>query len=296
MASQTRRALLGTALVFACGVRPAIARAGKPLLDIPLGKDAAGRLLAPVYVNGHGPFRFMLDSGASHCAVPRDLARRLALAPASTGTMSIDSTTGRSSTQAVAVDSLEVGSLRIERMSMPVIDAAEGIIGANALIGTRLDVNFDTRRIVLSGGADQTAPDTRTAIPLQQRFGGLLLASGKIGTLDCSFIIDTGAQRTIGNPALAQRLNMSAAARAADPLIVATPDAAIAATLTLPALPIAIGAGAATTMRIACADLPVFALWQLTEQPAVLLGMDYFSRCARFVIDYRHSTLALRSR
>ena len=296
MASRTRRELIGTALALACGVRPASASAEESLLDIPLAKDAAGRLLVPAYVNGHGPYRFMLDSGASHCAVTRELVRRLELPSAGAAPLSIVSTVGRSSAQAIEAQSLEVGSLRIERLSMPVIAGEQGIIGANALLGKRLDVNIEAQRLVLSNGTEKPAPSTPAAVPLQQRFGGLLLAAGRIGTLECSFIVDTGAQRSIGNPLLAQRLEVSATARAADPLIIATADATIASAITLPALPIAIGAGAAVNLGIACADLPVFTLWQLAKQPAVLLGMDYLSLLARFVVDYRRSTLTIRSR
>jgi hypothetical protein len=34
-------------------------------------------VLVPIYVNGHGPYRFLLDTGASHSVLSQDVADRL---------------------------------------------------------------------------------------------------------------------------------------------------------------------------------------------------------------------------
>lgn len=270
----SRREFIGTATALALCARRIEAAA--PLLDVPLQTDAAGRLLAPTYVNGHGPLRFMVDTGASHCAVTQDLARRLALPAADSVAMT--GTTTRSPSRAVTIGAFEIGALRLENMSMPVIDAPNGILGANAFTDRRLEVDMAGRRLALSAGDSVPA----TGIPLERRFGGLLLASGKVGTADCSFIIDTGAQRSIGNPALARRLSTPTDSR--DPLIVGD-----VAAPRLPPLPVTLGT--TVTLSIAVAALPVFTTWQLPEHPAVLLGMDFFSRLSRFNIDYKHARL-----
>ena len=289
MAAQTRRQFIRSTVVLACGVRHAWA--GESLLDTPIVKDTAGRLLVPTYVNGHGPYRFMLDTGASHCSIAAKVAARLKLPPASSASVTVHSTTSRSGAAAVEVESFEVGSLRMERLSMPVVAETDllGVIGANALIDKRLTVDVDPGRVVIASSSDSSV----TGTPVQRRFGGLLLAAGSVAALDCKFILDTGAQRSIGNLALARRLNL-ADSRATDPLIVRTPGAAIAATASLPTMPIKIGTEAAIDLAIACAQLPVFASWELAEEPAVLLGMDYFSQLSKFAIDYRHGTLAVR--
>ena len=292
MTSQTRRQFIRSTVALGCVIGRTSAAASATFLDTPIAKDSAGRLLVPAYVNGHGPYRFMVDTGASHCSVAAEVATRLKLPPANTASVSVHGTTGRSTAPAIEVQAFEVGSVRLERLSMPVIAESNllGVIGANALIDKRLAVNMKSGRLVIASSPDPSADAT----PVQQRFGGLLLASGKIDSLDCKFILDTGAQRSIGNIALARRLNVAVDTRAADPLIVRTPDATVAAASTLPSLPVKIGKDAAIALSIACAQLPVFALWELAEEPAVLLGMDYFSQLSSFAIDYRHSRLSVR--
>lgn len=290
MTVQSRRQFLRATLVLASAFRPISAGASESYLDTPIVKDTAGRWLVPAYVNGHGPYRFMVDTGASHCALATEVATRLKLPPAPAASVSIHSTTGRSTASAVEAQALEVGSLRLERLSMPLTGEPNllGVLGANALIDKRLLVDRRAGRLVI----DSSASDDAASIPVEQRFGGLLLTNGTLGSLACKFIIDTGAQRSIGNLALARRLN--AATSAADPLIVKTPDATIVATRALPPMPIKIGADAVIELALACAQLPVFALWELAEEPAVLLGVDYFSQLSSFAVDYRRSALTVR--
>lgn len=293
MPAQTRRQFIRSTAMLVCGLGPAAARANDSFLDTPVVKDTADRLLVPAYVNGHGPYRFLLDTGASHCSLAPKVAARLKLPPARSANVSVNSTTGRSVASAVAAQSLEIGSLRLEQLTMPVIAASDspGVVGANALTDKRLTVNFDAARLEIAPSPDRSTADT-TAVSVRQRFGGLLLTEGKVDSFECKFIVDTGAQRSMGNPALARRLKV-AATRATDPLIVKTPDAVIPASMLSP-MPIKIGSEISIDLSIACAELPVFALWELAEEPAVLLGMDYFSQLSSFAIDYRHSTLAVR--
>jgi predicted aspartyl protease len=288
MATTTRRQFIRSTAVLACGIRHAWA--SESLLDTPIVKDTAGRLLVPAYVNGHGPYRFMLDTGASHCSIATDIAARLKLPPADSAKVSVHGTLGRSMAPAVAIQSLEAGSLRMERLSMPIVaePGLLGVIGANALLDKRMAVDTSTGRLTIASSPDRPIDDTS----IQQRFGGVPLALGRVDSVDCRFILDTGAQRSIGTLALARRLNVAVAA--SDPLIVRTPDAAVTATVTLPTMPIEIGPEAVVDLSIACAQLPIFALWELAEEPAVLLGMDYFSQLSSFAIDYRHSTLSVR--
>src|SRR5688572_9814291 len=50
-----------------------------PALATPLERDSAGRLLAPVAINGSGPYRLVLDTGANRTAVTPEVARELGL-------------------------------------------------------------------------------------------------------------------------------------------------------------------------------------------------------------------------
>src|SRR5690606_10951551 len=47
--------------------------------------DRVGRVVAPVMVNGRGPYRFIIDTGANRSAVARHLAEELGLAEVAMG-------------------------------------------------------------------------------------------------------------------------------------------------------------------------------------------------------------------
>ncbi len=49
----------------------------EPLFATPTRLDRAGRIVAPVYINGLGPFRLVVDTGASHSTVSPELAQKL---------------------------------------------------------------------------------------------------------------------------------------------------------------------------------------------------------------------------
>ncbi|HEX6572433.1 MAG TPA: aspartyl protease family protein, partial [Steroidobacteraceae bacterium] len=75
--------VLGVALLACAGVPVAVAQPSpmsppalgqEPSYAVPTRLDRAGRVLAPVMVNGQGPYRFILDTGANRAVLaPRVL-------------------------------------------------------------------------------------------------------------------------------------------------------------------------------------------------------------------------------
>src|SRR5438874_8726067 len=60
------------------------------LFASPTRLDHIGRIIAPVMVNGQGPFRFIVDTGASWSTVSPHLAHTLGLTPAANQPMQVD--------------------------------------------------------------------------------------------------------------------------------------------------------------------------------------------------------------
>ena len=72
------------------------------------GADGYEHMLAPVTVNGQGPFQFLMDTGANVSCVSRALADRLALTP---GPLSrVHTVVGVRDRPSVVIDHLQVGS------------------------------------------------------------------------------------------------------------------------------------------------------------------------------------------
>ena len=63
-------------------IPPAVVMEPGAVYAVPTRIDKVGRILAPVMVNGVGPFRFILDTGAKRSVLSPRAAARLNLVPA----------------------------------------------------------------------------------------------------------------------------------------------------------------------------------------------------------------------
>jgi predicted aspartyl protease len=82
-----------------------------PRFVIPTTHDGIGRIVAQVRLNGAGPFRFVVDTGATHSAVSAELSKKLNLVNQKAGATSVllSGVTGSAQVAIVRVESLEVG-------------------------------------------------------------------------------------------------------------------------------------------------------------------------------------------
>ena len=91
-----------------------IVAAPEPRYVAPTQRDRIGRVWAPVYINGQGPLRLVLDTGASSSAVTTEAAERLGLSLANARTVLLRGVTGAKETTMVDVDKIEIGDLIVE--------------------------------------------------------------------------------------------------------------------------------------------------------------------------------------
>src|SRR4051812_15405230 len=88
----------------------AIANLAEPLYASPTRPDRIGRILAPVMINGQGPFRLTVDTGANQSVITQRLAETLGLA-ASGRSIRLNGVTGAIDLPTVVVDRLETGAV-----------------------------------------------------------------------------------------------------------------------------------------------------------------------------------------
>ena len=91
------------------------------LFATPTTRDHIGRVVVPVMVNGQGPFRFIVDTGANRSTISPQLVRTLSLTPTEGSTVTVNGITGSAQTVYVAVDSLRAGDLLIDGTTLPVV-------------------------------------------------------------------------------------------------------------------------------------------------------------------------------
>ena len=107
-------------------------------------------------------------------------------------------------------------------------------------------------------------------------------------------VIDTGAERTLGNLALQTRMNKNRrGTREVVNAVVhgATPDIADGDVQTVKEA--TIGDMTLTNFEVIFADFHVFKLWELDQEPALLIGMDMLGVLDRLVIDYRRNEVSM---
>jgi predicted aspartyl protease len=110
--------------------------------------DRLGRVVAPVSVNGQGPFRFIVDTGANRSVVSQALAEQLGLPLNGSG--EVHSVHGVTVAPLVQVGSLEYGQLSLSTAAMPMLQGAvlageHGLLGVDGMRGRRLRMDFERK-------------------------------------------------------------------------------------------------------------------------------------------------------
>jgi predicted aspartyl protease len=249
-------------------------------------------------VNGEGPFRFVVDTGATHSAVSKALAQKLKLANEKVGAPSVllSGVTGSAQVAVVRIESLTVGTLSLGPLDVPVIEAAfanaDGVLGADAMIDSRLTIDFKENRIVIERSSFQAPPRYFYTVPVRFGFGRLLLADAKIGSVRVKAIIDTGAERTLGNLALRNALRIgSNSARGLFSTDVEGVTAELQHGDVAEAPMLSMGNIKVGQIDITFGDLHVFKVWGFQRRPALLIGMDVLGVLDTLIIDYRRKEL-----
>ena len=248
-----------------------------------------------VTLNGRGPFRLIADSAAQGLALSRAVAETLKL-PEAAQSVAIIGSTGSVPRGARQAERLDAGALHWSGTPAAILDRhalieADGILGLAGLPALVAHYRFRERTALVQARSD-TSPPTSLRLPISVRKGDvpavemqLRDAAGRTHRLQA--VIDTGAERSVGNTALAKLAGPqpSAAAPSRNRTLTGASGETILATDTpIGTLKLDKFEWGATV--IATADLPAFQDWGLNATPALLLGIDLLSRLEALSIDH----------
>ncbi len=188
-----------------------------------LAGGAQPLILLPVAVNGEGPFEFILDTGAGTSLLSSELGEKLRVKVV--GSKQGQSAGGAVSVSLAKVDSLAVGSARLEDMDVGLVDLShigktigariDGDLGYNFLKHFRITLDYrnnemrldDPKRFELAGTSSAvTEVAMRLASPAKPLILIDVYANGR-GPFQ--FAIDTGTSTTAITPELAQQLGVA---------------------------------------------------------------------------------------
>ncbi|MGH8328239.1 MAG: retroviral-like aspartic protease family protein [Steroidobacteraceae bacterium] len=256
--------------------------------------DGGDRLTTLVYINGTGPYRFLVDTGAERTLIAAEIAEQLALPR---GRRVLVEGIIRGQPAALAkVARLRMGTLVCRPLEVPVLPRS--MLRVDGYLG--LDV-LDRHRVVLDFRSGTLTVDRSQGLfaALWERVDAAVVStlgsSGRLRATDClvngiraAAFVDTGAEVSVINPALYTELLRGAPNRqvARGPARLYGVTGGTLVGLDVDVEDIKLAALHWTDAPFVVAPLEVFKVWGLAKQPALLLGMDCLRRFARVSIDY----------
>lgn len=154
-----------------------------------------GGVIVPVIVNGSGPFRMLLDTGATHSAITEDVAALVRAKPVAQSI--VITPAGEMLRTIVAVDRITVGSIAAEDMLPSVVPAhafdpegrIHGLIGQDVLAKLRYTLDFKARTVEWH---QETRSRRGVRLPLAFEHGRFLIALQQDG-YTLRLVPDSGA-------------------------------------------------------------------------------------------------------
>jgi predicted aspartyl protease len=263
-------------------------------------KDLAGRAVARISVNGQGPFRFIIDTGANRSVLSQALATRLGLAPSGEGVVhSIDSATP---TKLVNVDSLSFGTLRLSSGDTPVLDGPmladeHGLLGVDGMAGRMLHVDFTKQCVEIYESPAQMPMQGWLSVPARMRFGTMLTVQGVIQGVNVNVLIDTGSDLSLANEKFREALR-GVATRSieykGDFAFTFGRPVVLERSVWTPRLNL--GDTFVDDVIAYIGNFHIFDVWGLQEEPTLLIGVDVLARSGEMAIDYERGVVHFRKR
>lgn len=298
-----RRALLAALAATAAG--PAAAQIGFSQTfrtgdEHRILSNLVTRMAARVGVNGRDRYAFVIDTGAGRTAVSDRVAAERNL-PSGPEVM-VHGVTSAVMTPTVRLGRLEFGGRLFNDLLCPVFPedqlSADGLVGLDVLSRFRLTFDLGALRVTLApsgGSAVETSETFHEATRMSRegrssvvaQFGQLILLTAAAEGMPIDLFVDSGAQYSIGNPALMQAIDRRIPRSSPREriqvfgVIGQSIEARIGEVRDLRIARHALG-----TTPLLFADLHAFKVLGLAERPALLMGADLLTRFRQVGLDY----------
>jgi len=301
--SFSRRRLMGYGAAAALGRAPlAMAQTlappvpGAPKDDaarIAAASDAAKHLTVPVYISGAGPFHFVVDTGADRSVIAEDVAMRLGLVRGQEVT--VQGVVRTVASQLVAVADVSFGTIERRNLTIPVLPralmGADGYLGLDAVDGARVTLDFKNQELLVGRSVTPSffrlVRPSEAMVPVSGRMGHLRSLNCRVDGVGTVCFLDTGAEISVGNSRLFSALLESDPrydVLGMLPITGITGGVIVGKVIRLNT--IRLHSVTFSQAVVAIADMQIFDVWDLADQPALLIGMNWLRQFERVSIDY----------
>lgn len=295
-----RRAFIISYLALAASLTLTAAAHAAPK---PYGSQALVRLADSrpginVVINGQGPFLFLIDTATSHTVVVPAVQQRLQLPTMPGPAYDVITAAGSVRSRLHKVDEIAAAGVIVEGGHAVVIDlprefGIQGILGADFLSNFTVDLDLLRQTVTLYPEGTELRPPGLRRIRGRVNDYGFIILPGRADNVTSAVIIDTGAQYTVANPALAvfaQRTVKVIARNVESRVVDAARQRGWAETLRFAR--VALGPIVWRDRSVMIANMRVFAQIELERQPAIFFGMDMIAG-RRIVLEYGSAAIWL---
>ena len=264
--------------------------------SVDTSRDRNEHMLAPVTINGQGPFNFLLDTGANISCVSNDLMQRLDLK--SNESAQVHTVVGVRNRPIVILDQLTVGPRNRRNVRTPALPLKgsdiDGVLGVDWLKGQRLVLDFKGKKMeIVRSRADVDQPGRVVVVPARRRHGQLTIVDADLSGKRISAIIDSGAQGSLCNRQLRDIVHAQDAKRGDNQptryvrMETLAGESFTGESIFLPFL--RLGGLHLGNVAVTYADMHVFDIWGLKDTPALVIGMDLLAQFEQVALDFGRS-------
>lgn len=282
-----RAASAMSAASLLCAQGPLLDAAEAPPVIGPVVVDAAldrhRRMTVPVTINGAGPYRFLIDTGAQATVVTARVTDALGLAPS--GRATLVAMASRTQVDTIALDALEFAGRRVSNLTTPLLRdrdiGADGIIGLDSLQDLRVVIDFRADAITVIDAPPGNS-GYEIVVRARRKLGQMIITDARIDGVRTALIIDTGSWHSIGNRALQRKLRARHSSTMSSTDVagsVLTSDVGMLDKLEIGRLGLA-------NLPVGFTDSPAFAALDLADKPALILGIGNLRPFDRVAIDF----------
>ena len=254
--------------------------------------DYHGRLTTDVYLNGQGPFRFLIDTASSRSLIYEHVRQRLNLTRSQPDRMTVYGINDVADVMPVMPDELRVAGESVSGLTMGVLpdtdpSGPDGILGVDVLARYFVVLDRSTMQIRLLEPGEVSARayhDWREAEliprPLKKFAIQFWYLKARFNDRTITSLFDLGAGTTMMNWDAAERLGLRRrefAIHGAPPLALQDVLGKGAPAVQLLGLEVRLPGRSWTRQNAIAAEAPIFRYFDLEEEPAAIIGPGLLS-------------------